>query len=219
MKKYLVILTTLLLIYSTTDLKVFAQSSTPSSTLRDTVKQQVAAEIAQIQQNLTKKAFVGSITAKTDASLTLNTLRSQTRSVNVAPDATIKLSGNKDGTLKDLKIGDLILAMGDADGQNLLTAKRLLVITKPDTDRRQVISGSVTTVSSSSLTINSGSASPTAIKITSDSKYTGKTKISDVKVGSSVIVITTATGEFSSPTAKRIHLVQSPNASPTPTGN
>src|SRR3989344_4130164 len=84
---------------------VLAQSPTPSS-IRDSVKQQVDQELSQIKNNVSKKGFVGTISAKSDGTITISNLQSQTRTALVSTDAIIKLTGGKDGTPADLKVAD-----------------------------------------------------------------------------------------------------------------
>jgi hypothetical protein len=196
--------------------RVSAQAATGSADqLRDSVKQKVAEQLAEIKKNVAKRGFVGTITAKSDATVTISNLKGLSRSVVVTTDSTIKLLSGKDGTPADLKVGDNILVMGDADSQNVLTAKRLLVIAKPASDNRQAITGIVSATTTSSITLDS----KTTVKITSDTKYLGKsTKLSDVKTGSRLVIITSTSGTFSTPTAKRIAIVAdaSPSASPKP---
>ena len=83
---------------------VSGQTVTPGSTIRDSVKTKVDEQLAQIQKAVAKKAFLGEITVKSDAQLTLTTFSGQTRSVTVSLDTVIKLAGNKDGTPADLKV-------------------------------------------------------------------------------------------------------------------
>jgi len=179
-------------------------SQTPTSAIRDSVKNKVAAELAQIRQAVAKKGFVGSISSKSDATITLTTMQNTTRTATVATDTVIKLAGNKDGTPSDLKTGDYVLVMGDVDSQNTMTAKRLLVIGKPPEEKRRVIPGSVTKVSATSLTVQNAKESWT-IRISSSAKYTKNTKLSEIKVGDKVIVIGTVGTTANSLTALLVH--------------
>ena len=180
---------------------VLAQSPT-SATIRDTVKQQVEQEINQIKSTLTKKAYVGSISAKADGTITITNHLNQPRTAVVTTTAAIKLAGGKDGTPADLKINDFVIAMGDADGAGQLTVKRLLVTPKPTAETRKVIYGVVSAVTSSTLTIKSADASVSA-RLQSATKYTGATKAADIKVDAKVVLITTGTSTLS---ATHIHL-------------
>jgi hypothetical protein len=169
-----------------------AQSASEGATqLRDSVKQQVADELAQIKKAVSKKAFLGSITGKSEATLTISNYLGQNRSAVVSTDTAIKLVNGADGTPADLKTGNYILVMGDVDSAGNMTAKRLLVIATPVTDKRNTAYGKVTAVGTT-ITIDKLTA-----RLASDSYITttagGKTvkiKSSDIKVGSIVTLIT-----------------------------
>ena len=94
--------------------------------------------------------------------------------------------------------------MGDADGTGTLTAKRILVIAKPAEDKRRAIFGVVTKVTSSTITLKDWT-----VKLSSTTKYTGKTKASDIKVGAKLIIVGTVTSDKNL-TAKLVHLLKSP---------
>lgn len=196
-KKILIAFTLLL---SCSPALAFAQTASPSASpsILNSVKEKVAAEIDQIKKSSTKKAYVGSIATKTDTGLTMANLNNQSRTVNISGDVTIKLLGGREGVLADLKVGDFLIAMGDADGAGVLTAKRILVITKPtDEDTRKVVTGTVTKSSSSSITIDT-----TAYKVTSTTKFTGKNDITDIVKDVKVVMIVKDT------TALLVHLLK-----------
>lgn len=196
---------------------VSGQTTTPGGTIRDSVKTKVDEQLAQIQKAVAKKAFLGEITVKSDAQLTLITFSGQTRSVTVTPDTVIKLAGSKDGTPADLKVKDYVLVMGDVDSQNTMTAKRLLVVGKPEADKRRAIMGTITKASVSSLTLETANTKETwTIRLTSTTEYTAKTKAADVKVGTRVVTLGTTTGTTTM-NALTIHLVPdavAPTATP-----
>ena len=185
----LLITSTLILFYSYT----LTSAQTPTTSIRDQVKQQVADELSQIKNTISKKAYVGSIASKVDATITITNLKNQPRTATVTTDTAIKLSGGKDGTPADLKVGDFVIAMGDADNTGQLTAKRLLVVSKPAEDKRRVLSGTVTKISSSSLTLETSDKKSETLKISSVSKYTAKSKLSDIKVGTKLVLVASDT--------------------------
>ena len=190
-------------------------AQTPSSTgsaIRDAVKEQVAA----IKTAVAKRAFVGTISAKADATITVTNLTSQSKTAVITGDTVIRLTGGKDGTFADLKVGDFVIAMGDVDSQGTLTAKRLLVIAKPTADKRRALTGRVTDTSSSSLTIETLKKEIITIKVTSNTTITNKNKLSDIKVGSRIVAVGLPTLAESTFTAKLLHLIPSASPSPTP---
>lgn len=203
MIKYLTLLVAFLLVTNV----ALAQTPSPTS-IRDAVKKQVDQELSTIKQAVAKKAYVGSISAKSDLSLTITNLKNQSRTATVTADSTIKLVGGKDGTPKDLKVGDFVIAMGDADSAGVLTVKRLLVIAAPPEDKRATVMVTVTKVASSTLTVEDAKKTAWTIKTSSTTKYTGETKSANIKVGSKII----ATGSVSAAntlTTSFIHLLPS----------
>jgi hypothetical protein len=204
---------------------VFAQTPTTenSQDLRDSVKQKVEEELSQIQQAVSKKAFLGSITSKNEAAINLNTYRGEPRQTLVTTDTAIKLKTGRDGTPKDLNVGDYLLVMGDVDSKNIMTAKRLLVIPAPGEDNRQVDFGKVTAVSSGSITIQTAGNKTVTAKLlssTSVSKIQAgasvKAKIADIQTGASVVMITKSAAS-ASVTNLQIVAAPSPTATAAPT--
>lgn len=185
---------------------VFAQSPTAAD-IRNAVQQQVAQELSNIKQAVAKKGFVGTITAKTDATLTLTNLKNQTRSVVVTGDTTIKLANGSEGTPADLKINDFILVMGNVDSQNKMTASRLLVIKQPAADKRDAKYGTVSKPTASGFTLTDLTvkvSSLTSITATTDDKL-AKAKLTDIKDGAKVVVVGSVTG--TTLTATDVHIL------------
>ncbi len=200
--KYIELVLLIILLGVTT---VAAQTPSPSS-IRDAVKDQVAKELADIKQAVSKKAFVGSISAKQDLTLTITNLKNQSRTATVTADTTIKLLGGKDGTPNDLKVGDFVIAMGDVDSSGILATKRLLVIAQPAADKRDSAFLTVTKATSSSLSGENLQKETWTIKVSSATKFTGETKLSDIKVGTKIIAAGTVAADKTL-SAGFIHLV------------
>ena len=161
-----------------------------------------------IKQAVSKRAYLGTITSKSDATLTLTTPTKATRTVTVTTDSAIKLTGGKDGTIADLKEGNTVLIMGDADAEGKLTAKRLLVVPTPPTDKRRAIFGNVTKAATSQLTVTDIKNQNWTIKLTSATKYTEKTKSSDIKTDTKIVIVGTTGSTANTLTAKVINLVK-----------
>ncbi|HJZ05929.1 hypothetical protein A2634_01530 [Candidatus Amesbacteria bacterium RIFCSPHIGHO2_01_FULL_48_32] len=197
---------------------IAAQSPTATdSGIRDSIKKKVDEELNLIKQAISKRAYLGTISSKSDATLTLTTTGNATRTITVTTDSIIKLTGGKDGTIADLKEGTTVLAMGDADAEGKLTAKRLLVVPTPRADKRRAIFTNITKVTTSQLTVTDNKNQTLTIKLTSATKYTGQilpagrqAKASDVKVNSKIVVVGTESATANTLTARLIHLVQSP---------
>ena len=182
---------------------LLAQTPTATdSAIRQAVKDQVAA----IKTAVARKAYVGPISAKSEASITITNLSNQTRTAVVAGDATIKLIAGKEGTFADLKVGNFVIAMGDMDSQGTLAVKRLLVIAKPAPDKRLVISGRVTDTTTTSFTLENSKKETWTVKYS---------KVKDLKVGNLVAVVGTSPSA-NNLTAKLVVPLSSPQSSPTP---
>lgn len=200
MKKILIVFT-LLLFYSPA--LVLAQTATGSA-IRNAVQEKVVAELANIKKTLTKKGFVGNVTAKTASGFTLTNLKNQPRNVTVPGDAVLR-SANKDITLADIKVNDFVIAMGDADTNNDMTAKRVLVTTKSEEDKRRSFIFVITKTGTSSLAVENLKKETPSVRISSDTNYTTKTKLADLKVGDKIAVIGTLASTPSTINALRIH--------------
>lgn len=190
-----------------------ARAQTPTTSIRDAVQQQVQQELANIKQSISKKGFVGIINSKSDGTLLMTTLKNQSRTVTVAPDATIRLAGSREGTIADLKANDFIIAMGDVDGQNKMTGKRILVISQSATDTRDTEFGAVsktgTTLSftnSKNETWTARTSASTAMTKVVDGK-SAKAVAADIKVGSKIVVLGTTSTTPNALTALAIHIL------------
>lgn len=186
-----------------------AQSPSPSATagaqqIRDAVKEKVQQELDQIKKAVAKRAYVGTVSAKTDATLTITNLKNQSRTANVTGETTIKLTGGKEGTAADVKVSSFVIAIGDVDSQGVMTANRLLVITKPEEDKRRIFFGTVAKVTSSAITINTLKDQTLTVRVISSTKFTAKTKLADLKAGNKIIVVGTL-GTADTVTAFLVH--------------
>lgn len=177
---------------------VMAQTPTPTSgadQIRDAVQQKVAEELSNIKQAVAKKAYVGTIAAVDNLDLTITNLKNQTRKAVVTTDTNIKLAGGKDGTPADLKTGNFVIAMGDADSNDVLTTKRLLVIGQPASDKREAVFITVSDTTSSTLVGQTLSKEEWTIKVTSSTDYIGDTKFSDIESGNKIVAAGTVAAE------------------------
>jgi len=188
MRSKLLLLLTLALVVVT---PAFAQTATPTATLRDSVKQKVAEELAEIKKSISKKAFLGEVTAKSEATLTLNTYLGLTKSALVSTETIIKLKGGKDGTPADVKPKDYILVMGDVDGAGAMVAKRLLVVPVPAADTRKAVFGKY-----SEITATAKTSSVTAYTKVDAGKVV-KAKATDFKADLKVVAVVKGTSILS----------------------
>jgi uncharacterized protein YlzI (FlbEa/FlbD family) len=186
-----------------------AQSTSPTPTgtsLQNAIKNKVQEEIDAIKKSVSKRSYVGEITKISDLDFTLNSLTDEARSITITTDTTIKLLSGKDGVIKDIKEKDFLIAMGDADGAGILTAKRVVVIAKPTTDTRQAVSGTITKVSLPQITLETPSAT-LVLRTSSDTKFSSSSKttaLKDLKVGQTLVAIVKPTTTKDTFTATRL---------------
>ena len=178
--------------------------ATPSSAIRDAVKEKVAAEVAVIKNSVSKRAYVGTIVTKSETSFDLVNLKKETRNIVVTAEATIK-KGASELTFKDLKSGDFVIAMGDADAKNSMTAKRILVIDKGAEDKRKIMIFTVTKTGTTSLGVETLKKETWSVRLSTDTQYTIKTKLANLAVGDKIAVVGTQASIPSTFNALRIH--------------
>lgn len=191
--KKIVTTSTLLLLYSYT--LASAQSPTvtePGTTLREAVKEAVKEQVDSIKQAVAKRSFVGTISKISDLNLTLTTLTGDSRSITMVTDTTVKLISGKEGTLKDIKEGSFVIAMGNIDSAGVLTSKRIVIIAKGLADTRVALYGKATKTAASQLTIETPDKTTLTLKILSDTKFSTKSKVTaakDIKEGFTIVAI------------------------------
>lgn len=183
---------------------LLAQATSTPSAIRDAVKEQVAAEVANIAKTKIRRAYVGSVASKTEAGFVLTNHKNESRNITTTAEAVIK-SGAKDLTLKDLKVGDFVIAMGDADAKNNLLAKRILVVTKSAEDKRKTMIFTVTKSTATTLSVENLKKEAWTVKITSDTSFTGKTKVANLVASDKIAVVGSLASTASTFNALKIH--------------
>jgi len=184
--------------------------------IRDEVKKKVREKIEETKKGM-KAAYIGEITDITDSSLTITTFKGVS-SIKVATDTAIINLGNKKIALKDLEIGNFIIAMGYIADTNLLEAKRIIVINKPKIVIREVAFGKVTDISTDEkiLTVKNEKKNLLyTIEVTDKTIITKKidgkvkkVKFADVVIGDRIVAIgTPSENENKIITAKLIHVI------------
>ncbi len=160
MKRLKFFLTILLLVICNWQLAIPAKAVSPSVTaspsaqptstedekvkeIRDAIKEKVN----EIKEKIEKRAYVGIISQITDATITLDNFRGKQR---VRLISTTKIVGTAKNEIKakDLALEDKVIAMGDLAENEILEAKRVLVIPKPKTTplKRTLYIGTITAI-------------------------------------------------------------------------
>jgi len=176
-----------------------ASHAATDSAILNAVKDKVAAEIADIKLAVAKKAYVGSVTAKSEVGFSL-----ETRNVVVSPEATIK-NGSTELTLKDIKVGDFVIAMGDVDSAGNLTGKRILIVTQSPEDKRKAMVFTVVKSGTASLSVETLKKEAWTVKISSDTGFVAKIKLANIEAGDKIVVIGTLASTPSTFNALKIH--------------
>lgn len=98
--------------------------------IRDVVKEKVQEKIQEIKDKIEKKGYVGILNEMTDSSLTLDTISGE-KIVTVDSEAKIIGTNKKEIKLKDLEIEQKLICMGTIGENNILVAKRIVVVANP----------------------------------------------------------------------------------------
>lgn len=194
--------------------------------IREAVKEKVREKIEEIRLGK-KMAYGGEIKEITSSIITLDT-RTGNNQVKISEETVFIGKGGKNVKLEDLEIGNFCIAMGYLAENNVLEAKRIVVITKPKLIHREVAIGRVTDISSEEkiLTVKNERKGITyTVSVTEKTMITKKlatrverAKFSDIEIGDRVVAIGTVTeNEEKIITAKIIHIIPSQKPSPSPT--
>ena len=118
--------------------------------IRDAIKEKVN----EIKEKIERRAYVGIISQITDSTITLDNFRGKRR-VRITETTTIIGSARKEIKAKDLSVEDKVIALGIVSDNEILEAKRIIVVLIPKTvpAKRVVIFGSITAVDSKSSSI------------------------------------------------------------------
>ncbi len=136
---------------------VSAQSATPSSSLKQKIKDlqtEIASKASQLKKDISQKlqnrAYVGFIKSKNAHSLTLATTTGS-KIVNLN-EYTI-YNGEKVTNLNQLIVDDYVVALGDIDETAVLTAKKVIKLPQSAIGNKKIIAGEITAVDENNLII------------------------------------------------------------------
>ena len=179
-----------------------AADSTPSAEVKTKLKdmqEEIASRAAQIKQDVSKKLqnriALGFIKSKSDTSLTL-AAESGTKMVNVneyTEYAGKTGKGNLKVTLKNLATEDYIIALGDMDETEVLTAKKIVKTASPSGEVRKFVFGQVVSVGDHTITLQDKQGQKISLKTNKQTTYRfGKNSGSrdDLKIGLPIIAST-----------------------------
>lgn len=138
------------------------KSATPSSSLQDklkALKDEIASKAASIKQEVNKKlqnkTYAGVIKTLNDKSITLSSKNGE-RIINL-DEYTEFETGSKKPSVKDLKIDNYIVSLGDVDDKNTLVAKKIIKLDKTP-KAKSIYFGTITSIKNPSLNLKTKEA-------------------------------------------------------------
>lgn len=226
MKKLIILLAITLIFLS--KLPVIAQEeATPSTDSgqaeeADAIREKVQEKIEQAQRK--PKAYLGTVTDITENTIQIKSMEGEIQQVSINEEETTFVNITKTAkTVKfaDVAIGDFIIAMGFLDGNGVLETKRVLITSEPEEPTRQFLIGLVTDVKQGQIVISKKATGEelsiepqSGILVTEvDEDETKTTRFSNIEEGSVIIAI--GTYEDDTFEARRIHIISTPEPSPT----
>lgn len=181
-----------------------AADSSPSADIKEKLKvlqDEIASRAANIKNEVSKKllnkAYNGIIKTKDPTKLTIS-LKSGTGNININEFTEYIIKSKSlvgDQGLKNLSVSDPIVALGDVDDQGVLTAKRIIKLSKPQFAKK-VIHGALISVSKDSAVLKTIQGDQFSIIFDKNTDYQlGKSdsSFSDIKVNRWIIAVTEET--------------------------
>ncbi len=139
---------------------VFAAESSPSADVKSKL-QELQKEIASraailkkdVNQKLSNKAYIGKVKTKSDTTLTLAT-KNGPKIININQD-TIYISQvkGKKYSRKLISEEDFVATLGDIDENQVLTAKKLILLPTPNSQLKTYLWGQIVSVSDKLVTL------------------------------------------------------------------
>lgn len=208
----LLVLSVFLVLSSSPAFGQATDSATPEL-VQENIKKRIE-KVVEEKTTSQKRAWVGTLTDIANQTLTLKNRLGSRQVAFTADTAFVETPGNKTITGSDLALDSQIIAMGFINGSGVLTARRIVVITKPTTSASRVIYfGTVTQYQASKklliLTpLQGDSATITLTKntIITSGKTQTKANSQDIKPDSQVLIIAQADSQENL-TALRVHLL------------
>jgi hypothetical protein len=102
------------------------------------------------------KAYIGSVTDKTEDTLQIQNDSGEIQLISIDPESASFAKIDKKTTsadYDDIGIGDYVIAMGFANGNDVLEAKRVVITSQPEPSNIQVIHGTIETIEKKEVTI------------------------------------------------------------------
>ncbi|MDO8570546.1 MAG: DUF5666 domain-containing protein [Candidatus Daviesbacteria bacterium] len=170
------------------------QSASPSSSLqtklkelRDDIASKAAEFKAEVSGKLQNKAYFGAIKTKAEESLIL-VIQDNNKTVKINEFTEFGGSSKIKPTFKNLEVGNFVVALGDVDETDILTAKKIIKTTPP-AEIKQIYFGEVLAVNENMITLKTDknlAVSTNNQTIFKTSKGDGTLK--NIKIGKKIVV-------------------------------
>lgn len=127
---------------------------TVTQNIKDRIEKIIDEKSEKAAQSMKKRAFVGKVSRVTTESLSIETLHGE-QHVRVSPKSTVLLFPKMQVLqLSDIEIGGFAIVMGYINGDDVLEARRILVVQTPlFPPKKKVVIGRVIDLSSTVLSI------------------------------------------------------------------
>jgi hypothetical protein len=128
----------------------------------DSVREKVQEKVTAARSS--PKFVLGSITDKQESTLEVKTQKGEIKQISASDENTtfVKIDKTKkEVKFADVAIGDFILAMGFANGNGVMDARRILITSPLEPTTRRAVVGTITDVQKTQVTIETGAGADT----------------------------------------------------------
>lgn len=188
-----ILLTVVFILFLSFSVTLAQEDSSPSSEIRERVQQKV-------EEALNKpKAYLGTVTDISDTTIQIKALTGEIRQVTPSKETVDVVSvgaTSKVATVDDIAIGDFTVSMGYKNGNGVLEAERILIMTAPLPEtKRKSYKATVTEFSGGEGVIKTTKGEEINLETSSSTRYQlveeGEiiaARVADLKEGSEVII-------------------------------
>ncbi len=179
--------------------------ASPSASITEklnALKAEIASKAALIKQEVNRridnKAWLGTIKSIDEDSIIITTI-DQERTIRINEYTTYKVKTKGESSIKDLKVGDYVAALGDVDDNNQLNAKRIDKLAANKEYKKKLVWGTVKSVLNDTVTVATMSGQLTTINTANYTDYQlndTEATLSDIQANRQIIsVVTPSTNE------------------------
>jgi len=203
MKRIILLTIITLFVFTVTFSKISAQNATDEA---DGVRERVKEKVEAAKKNA--KAYIGSVTDKTEDTLQIQNDSGEILLISINPDSASFARIDKKTTsadYDDIGIGDYVIAMGFANGNGVLEAKRVVITSQPEPLNTEVIYGTISEIKSKEVALSTKTGD---FSIDFPKRWKGP-EISELKENMSLISIGVIEGNVIS--IRTIHIATPPS--------